>query len=269
MKQQHETDEKKAVRRLEEDEWRELLSHYTVEYPDESRVETTIDRMQAFVPAKRKRGRRFYPPFQMTGDKWLNISPIYWGASLVLFVLGFLIVIAGEMNAYLTAMAMAPVPFVLGMVEVFKSWQQNMNELEMTTKFSLEQIVLSKMVLVGGFSLFLNVLATLAVPVFSDGIRLWKLVLYWFTPFTLIAAVTFVIAGKVRNGYLTAAISLAIWAGAAYGITVTELAHPWLEQVHVIFYLVLNALAVAELFRRMRRFCHRGRNTVYSLTGPS
>jgi hypothetical protein len=258
MKKRSGENEKKNFQQWNEDEWRERLKPYTVEYPDEERINATIDQMRAYVPAPKRRSRPLHLLLQAAGREWLTVSPIYWGSSLLLFIIGCMAIIGGDLNPYLAAMAMAPVPFIIGMIEVFKSWQAHMNELELTTKYSLQEIVLSKMVFVGSFSLLLNVLATLVLPVFSDGIWLWKLILYWFTPFTVISAVTFLLASRIRNGYITVSVSLVIWAGAAYGITLTELERPWLEQVGVIYYLVLNGLAIALLIRQIRRFCGRG-----------
>lgn len=175
------------------------------------------------------------------------------GFQFLFFLVGFIIVFIGDGDPYFSAMCLAPIPFVLGLIEVFKSRDQGMAELEWTTRHSLQEIILSKTVIVGSFNLLLNLTFTLVFPFFLEDVWLWKLILFWMTPFTVVSAIALIISGIVRNGYGTAIIVLAVWAGISYGIIVTERSNPWLEQIHVFYYILLNIVAVSVLLHQIHR----------------
>lgn len=229
-------------------EMKHALNHYSVEYPDESQIQRTINTLRPYVPQKKLLlKRQLQLLIFMAVQEFSYINPLFWITNSTLFVIGCILILTGQSNPYLLSMSIAPIPFILGVTEIFKSWQQNMHELELTTKHSLQEIMLSKMVLIGVFNILLNVLTTLVVSLIIPNVWIWKLILYWLTPFTVIAAFTFLIASKFRNGYVAAVASLVIWLSIISGMAISENIKLWLENMQTINCLLLILLSVALL----------------------
>lgn len=238
-----------------------LLEEYDVEFPSESQMNGTIDVLRPYVPAKKKRFflyKKMYSALQSASREFVHISLFFWLSNSLLFMAGLSAVFLKESNPYFSVMFLAPIPFIIGLIEVLKSRNENMAELEATFKHSLQEIILSKMVVVGAFNLFLNIIFTLIVPIFADDIWIWKLILYWLTPFTVMSALTFLIASRLRNSYVMVSVSLTIWAAVSYGIILSELATHWIESIHVLYYIALNVFAIAALSVQISRFRNRG-----------
>lgn len=240
-----------------------FLREYHVEYPSDPEIEAAIGTVRSsYVPMKKKRSRLLYEKMlsllQRSGREFSQISLFFWISNSLFFLLGLIAILAGPLDPYMTVMFLAPIPLILGLVEILKSRNEGMAELEMTTKHSLQEIMLSKMVIVGSFNLLLNVLVTLILPSFTEGIWLWKLILYWMTPFTVVSAIAFVVASKSRNGYATMGVTMVIWVAISSGIIISQQINLWLESVHVLYYIALNILAVTVLTLQIYRFKRRG-----------
>lgn len=231
---------------------KEYLNQYSIEYPDEKKITQTIELLRPYVP--QKKGLFFYPFQQLARMAIRELSyvhPLFWCANIVLFLSGCGLLLMAGSDPYLIALSMAPVPFILGIIEIFKSFQQNMHELEMTTEHSLQEIILAKLIVVGMFNLLLNLLITLTFPMLLPAVFIWKLILYWLTPFTVIAAFTFWIANRLRNGTITAIIALAIWLGIVSGIANSHAVRLLLEKSQMFYGVPMILLSTALMIRQM------------------
>ncbi|GAA0615303.1 hypothetical protein GCM10009001_35750 [Virgibacillus siamensis] len=238
-----------------------LLDEYDVEFPSDLEMENTIDAIRPYVPIKKRKTLLLYekmiPLLQRSGHEFINISLLFWVSNTLFYIVGLLVIFLEGVNPYLTAMFLAPIPLIFGLIEVLKSRNEGMAELEMTMKHSLQEIVLSKMVIVGGFNLILNVLFTLILPLFTDGIWLWKLILYWMTPFTVVSAFSFLITSKLRNSYAATSVSMVIWVIISFGVIISQQTNNWLDDIHVFYYIALNISAVTVLIVQIYRFSKR------------
>ncbi|KLI02604.1 hypothetical protein SINU_07280 [Sporolactobacillus inulinus CASD] len=233
-------------------EIKRLLENYSIEYPGEKGIVQTIDTLRPLVPQK-KQAAHYH--FQLLCRKIIQelvyVHPLFWIVNAGVFIFGCLLISSGGANPYLITMGIAPAPCILGVAELFKSWQNQMHELEMTTKYSLQEMLLAKMVLIGVFNLFLNLLFTATLPMLIPSLFIWKLMLYWLTPFTVVAAFTFYIANRLRNGYAAAAVALAVWLSVVLSVAGSPVIREWLERVQVLYFVLLILISSVFLLRQV------------------
>lgn len=261
-------DNKNGQQEIQDEDFAELeesianiLDEYDVEYPSETQMMATIDAIRPHTPAKvtnvQLLSDKVFSLLKRSLDEFFRISSFYWLSNSLFFLIGLAVVFLSESNPYLTIMLLAPVPTVLGLVEIFKSRDVGMAELELTLKHTLQEVVLSKMVIVGGYNFVLNLLFTLIVPVFAEDVGLWKLILYWVTPFTVISAIAFLIASRFRSSYVVAPVMM-IWMGIVFSLNTFPEAVERVEAVHVSFYMALTVLAFVLLIHQMIKLSRRG-----------
>ncbi|HET7627080.1 MAG TPA: hypothetical protein VFK44_01715 [Bacillales bacterium] len=240
----------------------QILGEYDVEFPSETQITATIDALRPHVPEKKRKTYFFYKKMRellrTSTREFSTIHPLFWAANGLFFALGLVILFAENLDPYLTVMFLSPFPLIFGLLEVLKSQSEGMAELEMSLKHSLQEVMLSKMVIVGGYNLLLNVLMTLIVPFFADDIWLWKLILHWMTPFTVFSAIAFAAVGKIKRSAVAVSATVVIWAAVSYGIILSEQATHWLESIQTIYYAALNMLAVAVFILQFYRMMRKG-----------
>ncbi len=111
-------------------------------------------------------------------------------------------------------MLISPVPFLLGLLEIFRGRDEVLLELEMSCKYTAQQLMLMKLVVVGVYNVLLCFILIAIFSLFGEPLLLSKLVIYWATPLTVIASIGLTLANRMR-GSLLAPISIVIWIFAA------------------------------------------------------
>jgi hypothetical protein len=191
-----------------------VLDEYDVEYPSETEIMASINAVMPFVKIKENKWKKSYEILSSIFKQSLNevfyVSPLFWISNTLLLLIGLLAVLSSETNPYLIILLLAPIPTITGLAEVFKSRNAKMAELEMSFKYSLQEIILSKMVVVGVFNMFINIILTLLITMFNQNVLLWKLVLHWLTPFTVISAIALVIVSRFRSLYIVT-VGIVFW----------------------------------------------------------
>ncbi|MEI5908330.1 hypothetical protein WAK64_14830 [Bacillus spongiae] len=258
-RREYEKDEQLTDMVMEEEleEWAELLDEFDVEYPDEAKMMQTIEAIRPFVPVKKSKWRPAYESvsalLRQSLHELLYISPLFWGLNSLFMIMGLLAVFISEENPYTILMILSPIPTLTGLVEIVKSRYMDMEELEMSFKYNLQEIILSKMVVIGGFNLFINVLLTVIISVFDQEIWMWKLILYWITPFTIITTISLLIVYRFRHVY---AITMGLLMWIMFGGFISQFTE-YIEKIPTIVYLLLTLIAsilaifqVTQIYKR-------------------
>lgn len=237
-----------------------ILDEYHVEYPSETEMMRTIDAIRPHVPVKENIWRTFLDNitsiFKHSMQEVFYISPVFWILNSLFLLTGIAAVFISEQSPYAIIMILAPIPTITGLLEVFKSRNGNMAELEMSFKFNLQEVILSKMIVIGGFNVIINLLVTLSISYFYQDIWLSKLMLYWITPFTVITATCFVIVNRIRHTYAVTA-GLVIWIGFGSLVSQTQVIER-LENVPVPIYVLVIVLAALLIIFQMKQLYKRG-----------
>ncbi len=142
------------------------------------------ERKQAFMRqiarTKRGRGRSFC---SMLSLQCRYISPKVWLFSIAFF--GFVLVsnYFAASASWIPVFAMVPFLVMLTVTESMRSYRNGMEELEMTTRYSLKTVIYMRLLVLGGGNLLL-----LLVSVFFVREHFFSCLLYMLTPYFLTAA---------------------------------------------------------------------------------
>lgn len=190
------------------------LNQYLVKYPDDQMIDQTIDTLRQYVPEKKKRST-----FNVGRIKeWIKrakvevqfIRPLFWIMSILLFVFGFIITKQLQNNPILTLIIIGPLPFIFGLLEVFRGRDANLLEMELACKLSAFEIILTRLLIVSIFNFSLTLLSTIALSGYNQQENLIEMLLIWLGPFTLFVAGALFLSIRFR-GAIFMPMFLSIW----------------------------------------------------------
>ncbi|WP_075619892.1 hypothetical protein [Paenisporosarcina indica] len=237
-----------------------MLDEYDVEYPSESEMMRTINAIRPHVPIKLNKRKVIFENISSimkhSYQEVFNISSLFWVLNSLFLFLGLVAVFAMEQSPYAILMLFAPIPTITGLLEVLKSRNAGMAELEMSLKFSLQEIILSKLVVVGGFNLIINMIFTFSISNFYQEIWIWKLMLYWITPFTVITAVSLLIVNRIRNSYSITAV-LVSWIGIGMLLNQTQFVNK-IDNMPATIFILITVSAAGFIIFQMKQMYIRG-----------
>jgi hypothetical protein len=224
-KKLHHTYDHHLDRQIEdlEQEMESLLDEYDVEYPAEGQIMMTIDAMKPYVPIRKNKWKAACKGMaaitKQAYQEVFYMSALFWTANGLLMTAALIGVMIANVNPYLTMLMLTPIPTMTGLIEVLKSRNAGMAELEMSFKYSFQEIILSKMMVVGGFNLFINLVLTLSLSMFNQEILISKLLLYWLAPFTCVSALALLFVRRFRHIY---AVTSAVVVWIAFSRFISE-----------------------------------------------
>lgn len=202
------------MRRLEN-----LLNRYHIPPVSDQLIDRTVEGLRQYVPVKQNQWERQAEKLADILNAARQDAPFfswgYWLACLLFFAAGYWIIAVAKANAYTIVLLIAPLPFILGLLELFKGREAGMAELELTCKLSIRELILARVVIIGAYSILLNTLLSVFIYYSQPSAYLWQLTLFWLTPFTSISAMSLYIVQKVRSGY-AATFFLTTWAAAVF-----------------------------------------------------
>lgn len=235
---------------IEMEELEKELNQYLVKYPDEHHVEATIDTLRQYVPEKTKKTvslfDRFVTLIKRSATEVTLINPAYWIISSLLFILGYFITSHNPYQPLLTLLLLAPLPFVLGLIEVFKGREQGVLEMEMTCKFSAHEIMLSRLFLIGVFNVTLNTLLMISFVPLIDAVSIWQMLMTWFTPLTIFAAIALSLSMKFRGAVFVTTF-IVLWIAFCILIISNQAWTHMLLNLRISFHLLFSGLGIALL----------------------
>ncbi|MGF2616365.1 hypothetical protein FZC84_01100 [Rossellomorea vietnamensis] len=235
------------------------LEDYDVECPSEEEMMRTIEAIRPYVPVKENRWRSFAENsstlLKNSYQEIFYFSRLFWLLNVLFLVLGTLAVFAAEQDPYVTMLLLAPLPTITGLFEIMKSKLTGMAELELSFKYSLLEIILSRMLIIGGFNVLINLIATVALSILAQDVWAGKLLLYWMIPFTVVTAISLLIANRLRHMH-TVTASLVVWLGAGVVLSNSEVIEK-IESVpagvYVMFIIAASILIIFQAGRLYKR----------------
>lgn len=236
------------------------LNQYIVQFPDEYEINGTIDSLRQYVPTKQpifnKFRQRFLKLMQQAKMEVHFIRKAYWMISIALYITGYFATISKVYNPITTLIILGPIPFTIGLLEVFKSRDQGLFEMEMACKFSANEIILARLLLTGFFNLILNTLLTLAFSPFFKTTTLLNIVLLWFTPFTLFTAIALWLSMKTRGRKLTLTLT-PLWILFSQFILTNYKWGPFILELHFVFHLFFMFIGLSLFFFQMKQLMNK------------
>ncbi|WP_042454720.1 hypothetical protein [Neobacillus dielmonensis] len=213
----------------------EFLNSYTIDYPNEEEMETSIEYILSQVPQKKKRFASFKTSAQTiianSLREMLMFNWTFWALNSVFLFFGIMSLTVFQTDPYLTLFALAPMPFIAGIFEILKSQHAGLTELEMTLKYNAHQIVSSRLLVVGVFNLFINAAITALCLQVDPGLIFSKLLLSWTIPYVLVSGIAFLIAMSMKSN-MVSSVLLTVWFVFCYVMIQTPVTQEFLMQLN-------------------------------------
>jgi hypothetical protein len=235
---------KETGEELDVDELTKMLDAYTVEFPPEHVIQSSIDHALIHLPhnpvATGFSLAKFKRMFQTLSIQTEYLAKWFWLFSILLFMSGYLATVYGSFNPYKMVLILSPMPFVLGVLELLRSVDSGMAEIELSCMMSLPQTVMARFALIGTYNIALNSIISLGLY-WTYGIDFWKVVLFWLVPFTWTSGIMLFLATKFR-GRMLVPIAVCGWAVAIIGMLSNPKVLPYLLSLNDTLF-ILFALA--------------------------
>ncbi|MFE6078838.1 hypothetical protein ACFVQB_30770 [Paenibacillus sp. NPDC057886] len=249
MKRTKSQDKRKRTTELEMEEFSEIASYldqYAVEFPSQMEIDKTIRALEAHMPGQMSEhlqqtpGRSLRELFQIVRGEVMIFHKSYWLVCAMLLLIGFWLGIHSTINPYMSGLVLVPVPFVLGLLEVFKGRDQGLMEMELTCKITAQQLMLTRLIVVLAGNMAFVLLLMLAVSGGAGGSISWSAIGLWYTQLIIAAGASLWLAMRVRGG-TAVSIFLVAWFGCLWLV----LSNPrFITLVQSIQTSVLAALAL-------------------------
>ncbi|MGF9697224.1 hypothetical protein [Paenibacillus sp. MABNR03] len=214
-------DKRKHIAELEMEEYTEIapyLDDYVVEFPSEIEIDQTIRALGAHMPGQlsdhlqQSPGRSLKELFQLVWGEVMIFHKSYWLVCALLLLCGFWLGTRSTINPYMSGLVLVPVPFVLGLLEVFKGRDLGLMEIELTCKITAQQLMLTRLIVVLAANMAFVVLLMLAVSGGAGGSISWGAIGLWYTQLIIAAGASLWLAMRVRGG-TAVSIFLVVWFG--------------------------------------------------------
>lgn len=236
------------------------LDQYIVEFPNEFEIDATIHSLRQYVPQKQTASTIFLKRLK----KLLNHSKTevffmgksYWIISIILFIIGYFVTITSAQDPIITLVFLAPIPFVFGLVEVFKSRDQGLLEMEMACKFSAHEVMLARLLLVSLFNLTLNTLLTLAFSSYIMTTTLLQVTMLWLTPFTLFTACLLWISMHIRSATLSLTL-IPLWGLFTFSLHTDVKWQPLVFDMHIEVHLILTGIGIGLFLLQIKQLINK------------
>jgi hypothetical protein len=246
---------------IDVDELTTMLDAYTVEFPPEHIIQSTIDQSLIHLRQSTVDSSRYLVKldrlFQMLSIQTEYLAKWFWFFSALLFMSGYLMTIYGSLNPYKAISVLSPMPFVLGVLELFRGVESGMAEIELACKMSLPQTVMVRFALIGSYNIVLNSLISLGLYWGAD-IDFGRVVLFWMVPFTWISSIVLLLATKIR-GRLLVPVALSVWAIAVTGLLLNRKVLPYLLSLNVALFVLFAMVGCILLLLQARHLYNRTR----------
>ncbi|WP_226681910.1 hypothetical protein [Sutcliffiella horikoshii] len=227
------------------------LKEYDVEFPSEEEMMSTIEAIRPHVP---KRTNVFQPLVDLlkhSGQEIFRISPLFWGLNGLLVLVSLVAFFTVEqLDPYFTIMILAPLPTIAGVLELMRSKNSGMLELELSLKYSWQELLLSRMLVIGGFNVLVNIAFTVVLSFVVADVWFAKMTLYWLTPFTILMAVWLLIVSRFRRFHIVT-VALVSWVGVGMVMSQTKLFERISDVPLYVFVLVIVAASIFSLGKVM------------------
>ena len=206
-----------------------FLDSYVVSRVDEEKIDSTIDILKAYMPKEEVQVIKYEETFlekiknniDLVKFQFGLISKEYLIASLLLILVGTITTIKLDLSVYVSASIVAPIPILLGIFEIIKGREENVWELELSYKYSLREIDLSRLIIINTLSILMSIIISIALNNTYSQINLFKMISIWLIPIFLVGSISLVITSMYRsiNGI---ALCISIWILGAVSISVYE-----------------------------------------------
>lgn len=246
-----------------------FLDSYVVGKVDEEKIDSTIDVLKSYMPKEEVQHvkvqeyllDRIKENISLVKFQFSLISKVYFIASLLLILVGTITTIRLNLSIYLSASIVAPMPILIGIFEIIKGREQNMWELELSYKYSLREVVFSRLIIINVVSVLISIIMSLILNNAYSQINLLKMISIWLIPIFLVGSVSLIVNSFYR-GINSIALCISIWILGTMSISVYETIA---DITHINTFMILGISVIFTLVS-MKLFYKKSINSIDTRT---
>ena len=243
----------------------DFLDSYVVSKVDEEKIDSTIDVLKSYMPKEEVQHvkvqeyllDRIKENISLVKFQFSLISKVYFIASLLLILVGTITIIRLNLSIYLSASIIAPMPILIGIFEIIKGREENVWELELSYKYSLREVVFSRLIIINVVSVLVSIIMSLILNNAYSQINLLKMISIWLIHIFLVGSVSLIVTSFYR-GINSIALCISIWILGAMSISVYETIA---DITHINTFMILGISVIFALVS-MKLFYKKSINSI-------
>ena len=206
-----------------------FLDSYVVTNVDEEKIDSTIDILKRYMPKQEIQiDKQQYSLLDKVREnidlvkfQFGLMSKGYFIVALLLILIGSITTIRLNLSIYLSASIIAPIPILLGIFEVIKGREENVWELELSYRYSLREIILSRLIIINTVSIGVSIALSVILNNTYAQINLLEMISIWLIPIFIIGSISLIITSLYRS-INSIALCISIWILGVMSISMYE-----------------------------------------------
>lgn len=219
------------------------LDKYTVEYPPQYEIDSCVESLSMYIPKNKSLKMKLNRVVNNALLQMSYINKLYFVLSIFIFILTCEAAIKNDVDPYGVILFIAPIPFVVGLIEIFKGSENNMLELELSLKISAKEMVISRMMVIALFNIILNIIMCLLLYNSNLAINFVKINILWIVPFVWVNSIAFVIAKKVRSYYVSSLV-ITLWVAIITSLYSNKFILEKIIQINIWLYVTMILVGI-------------------------
>lgn len=197
-----------------------FLNSYIVKDVNEENIDLTIDKLRNYMPQNKNEEIIKNENVDLYSKVRMNIellkmqfkifNKLYLIASMMLVLCGVIGTIKLNLNPYLCAYTVSPIPILIGLAEILRGKEENMWELELSYKYSFREILFAKLVIISTTAIVLSLLTSLILTGTYSEVSLLKIINICLIPTCFISLISLILA-SIYRGMNSIVLSTSIW----------------------------------------------------------
>lgn len=193
-----------------------FLNSYIVKDVNEENIDLTIDKLRNYMPQNKNENENVYlyskvrTSIGLLKMQFKIFNKLYLIASMMLVLCGVIGTIKLNLNPYLCAYTVSPIPILIGLAEILRGKEENMWELELSYKYSFREILFAKLVIISTTAIALTLVTSLILTGTYSEVSLLKIINICLIPTCFISLISLILA-SVYRGMNSIVLSTSIW----------------------------------------------------------
>lgn len=195
-----------------------FLNSYIVKDVNEENIDLTIDKLRIYMPQNKNENEnenvylysKVRTSIGLLKMQFKIFNKLYLIASMMLVLCGVIGTIKLNLNPYLCAYTVSPIPILIGLAEILRGKEENMWELELSYKYSFREILFAKLVIISTTAIALSLATSLILTGTYSEVSLLKIINICLIPTCFISLISLILA-SVYRGMNSIVLSTSIW----------------------------------------------------------
>lgn len=197
-----------------------FLNSYIVKAGNEENIDLTIDKLRNYMPQNKNEEiiknenmdlySKVRTSMGLLKMQFKIFNKLYLIASIILVLCGVIGTIKLNLNPYLCAYTVSPIPILIGLAEILRGKEENMWELELSYKYSFREILFAKLVIISTTAIALTLVTSLILTGTYSEVSLLRIINICLIPTCFISLISLILA-SIYRGMNSIVLSTSIW----------------------------------------------------------